>query len=161
MSYNSAPGSARLFRFSVPGLDDALAIPLGQMMGVARLPFVTRIPCTPAAILGLGRWQEQPVMVLDLAAILAPAGRPADLAPAEQLHMIARTAFGEQVCLVACPIRPGGQIINVPLKVPGAALPDGLAAGVVHQAALIDGAPTLLIDLLRLPGLLAAGRAVG
>lgn len=159
MSLISAPSQVRLFRFSVPGLEAALAIPLEQMLGVARLPFVTRVPCAPPAILGLGRWQEQPVTVLDLRLILDPAAERARRDIPDQLHMVVKIAFKDSLCLAACPIRPGGQIISAPPRVPGAALPAGLAADLVHQAALIDGVPTLLIDLLRLPSLLEAFRA--
>jgi len=73
---------------------------------------------------------------------------------------VVRIAFGDALCLAACPIRPGGQIINVPLRVPGAALPHGLTGEIVHQAALIDDRPTLLIDLQRLPALLGPVQAV-
>lgn len=162
MSSHNAPAQARLFRFSVPGLDAALAAPLEQMMGVARLAFVTRVPCTPPAILGLTRWQDSPAVVIDLRRILDPAAEPAAAGDyVDYHHMVARVAVENRIGLVAWPIRAGGQIINAPLMVPGADPPSGLASEAVHRTVLIDSTPTLLVNMLRLPELAGSLYPVG
>jgi chemotaxis signal transduction protein len=159
---NSNNTQARLFRFHVPGIEAALAIPIEQMAGVARLPAVTRIPCTPPAILGLGHWQAAPVVLIDLRLVLDPDAQPAAASGYEDFHhVIVKVAFDNAITLVGCPIQAGGQIVSVPLILPGAQLPDGIAGKAVHRAVLIDNTPTLLVDMLRLPSLLAPLQPAG
>lgn len=162
MTSSNALPQARLFRFNVPGLDVALAIPVEQMVSVARLPFVTRIPCAPPSILGLGRWQLIPTIIIDLRLALDPAGQPdAGQDYADHLHVIIKIAFKNQINLVGCPILAGGQMLNVPLSVPKAALPAGIAPEAIHQAVLIGDAPVLLLDTMHLPALLSQPQPVG
>jgi chemotaxis signal transduction protein len=156
MSFSNTLPLARLFRFSVPGLDAELAIPIEQMVGVARLPFVTRIPCTPPAILGMAQWQETPTVIIDLRLVLDPAAEPAAAQDyADYHHVIIKIIFENKVNLVGCPILAGGQMVSVPLSLPKAELPAGISAEVIHQAVLVGDIPILLLNTMRLPALLS------
>jgi chemotaxis signal transduction protein len=128
-----------------------------QLVSVARLPFVTRIPCAPPSILGLGSWQDIPVVIVDLRRVIDP-GAPRAAAPTfpDYLHVVVKVVCENEVGLVGCPIQPGGQIVSVPLVVPGVTLPAGIAVDAVHRAVLIGDSPTLLLNMLRLPALLAS-----
>jgi chemotaxis signal transduction protein len=156
MTSSNALPQARLFRFSVPELDAALAIPIDQMVSVARLSFVTRVPCTPPSILGLGRWQDAPTVIIDLRLILDPDAQPDNGRNyADYHHVIIKIAFENQISLVGCPILAGGQMVSVPLSLPKAELPVWITSEAIHQAVLIEDTPVLLLDMMRLPALLA------
>lgn len=149
--------TARLFRFNVPGTEHMLAAPFEQLAGVANLPFLTPIPAMPEAILGLSRWQELPVVVIDMQRVLCPDVVPAMQQDALAYHaMVLKIVFENQVNLVACPILAGGQSVSVPLSLPRAEMPGGIVPEAVHQAVLIGEKRVLLLDTLRLPELLAA-----
>jgi len=145
-----------LFRFGVPGLNAALAVPIEQLIGVAHLTFVTRVPFAPPTILGLSRWQSAPVVILDLRRVLDPAAPPDDGQEFLGLHhLIVKIAIDNQISLVGCPILGGGQIMNVSMSLPRAAMPAGIVPEMVHQAVLIADTPVLLLDMMRLPALIA------
>ena len=155
MTSANAPTQAKLFRFNVPGLEPELAIPIEQLVGVARLPFLTHVPCTPPAILGLSRWQDSPVVLVDLRRLIDETALDGDQDFSALHHVIVKIAVQNQINLIGCPILAGSQMISVPLRLPRAAVPEGVNLTIVHRAVTIDGAPVLLLDTMRLPDLIA------
>src|SRR5512139_4053661 len=113
MNSSNVLPQARLFRFRVPDLAAELAIPVEQMVGVARMSSVTRIPCMPPAILGMGRWQSMPTVIIDLRLVLDQAVQPAAWQVyADHHHVILKLVLENRVSLVGSPILAGGQMVS-------------------------------------------------
>ena len=151
---------AKLFRFTVPGLGPTLAIPIEQLIGVARLPFVTEVPCTPPAILGLSRWQDTPVTLVDLGRLLDETAPDNGQDFSAMRHLVFKIADQGQIVLAGCPILTGSQMISVPLRLPRADVPAGINPALIHQAVSIDGAPVLLLDTTHLSDLFVSLQSV-
>ncbi len=156
MTSAKALTQARLFRFNVPGVEVVLAIPIEQLIGVARLPFLTPVPGMPPAILGLSRWQSTPVVVLDLRRFIDETALDGEQDFLAMHHVIIKVAIQNQINLVGCPILASSQMISVPLQLPRAELPPGLNSMIIHQAVSIDDVCVLLLNTTRLPDLIAS-----
>ena len=134
----------RLFRFRVPGQTCDFALPVQWTAGVARIPSVTRIPLVPPSILGVGRWLDQPISILDLGIIVKTdsviARTPAD----DGLYLIVREPTGRG--LVGWLIAPGAETALVMPKMPAALMPPDIRRHVVYAAISIEDEPVVILN---------------
>jgi chemotaxis signal transduction protein len=150
LSTLSRDADVQLFRFRIDGLDTNLAIPAEWTLGVARLPFVTRIPFAPPAIRGLSRWQETPVSIVDLRMLLQEDVSASRGKATGGHHLIVRTLGARGGGLVGWPIMAGADTVRVAAQMAVAAMPEGIRAGTIHAAVTIGDEAVLLLNPLGL-----------
>jgi chemotaxis signal transduction protein len=145
---DTSPKGAQLFQFMVPGFPALpLAIAMQEVLEVADLPEITPIPFAPRFILGISKWRDTIVTVVDLALKLCESVPARQDTPSLSRCLIAQVALGKQLDVVAWPILPQAGAVAVPPRVFKAEPASGLFAPMVHTTVMLADQSVTVLNL--------------
>jgi chemotaxis signal transduction protein len=140
--------SFQLFQFTVPGLPDRwLAITMQEVLEVTDLPQIVPIPFAPEYVMGISRWQDHVVTVVDLALKLRDPAPPRQDTLSESHYLIAQVVLNGQLNVMAWPLLPKAGAITVPPRVFKAETPSNLFMPMVHTTIMLADQPITLLNL--------------
>jgi chemotaxis signal transduction protein len=148
MPSDTRPNSSQLFQFTVPGLPDLwFAITMQEVLEVTDLTGIAPIPFAPQFVMGLSKWRDHIVTVVDLAIKLGdPVPSRQSTLPLSH-YLIAQVVLNEQLNVVAWPILPQSGAIVVPPRAFRAESPPGLFMPMVHTTIMLADQPITLLNL--------------
>jgi chemotaxis signal transduction protein len=140
--------SSQLFQFMVPGFPAfTLAITMQEVLEVTELPEIVPIPFAPPYIMGISKWRDELVTVVDLALKLLDPMPSRQYAITPSHYLIAQVVLGGQLEMVAWPILTKAGVLTIPSEVFKAESPPDLFAPMVHTTVALADQPVTILNL--------------
>jgi chemotaxis signal transduction protein len=140
--------SSQFFQFTVPGLPDLwFAITMQEVLEVTDLTKIAPIPFAPQFVMGISKWRDHIVTVVDLAIKLCDPAPSRQNTLSSSHYLIAQVVLNEQLNVMAWPILPKSGAIAVPPRVFKAESPPGLFMPMVYMTIMLAGQAITLLNL--------------
>lgn len=145
---DTRPNSSQLFQFMLPGFPAlSCAVTMQEVLEIGELPALTPIPFAPQFVLGLSKWRDEIVTVVDLALKLCGSMPPRQYTISFSHYLIAQVVLGERPDVVAWPILSKAGVVAVPPRAFKAESSVNLYEPMVHATVILANQPVTVLNL--------------